>query len=62
LVSKYFFPVASRSLEVWPVTWRYVNGKAVAETAELFAEAQARLEAAPLISSVRRRSQTATAA
>jgi hypothetical protein len=62
LVTKYFFPVASRSLEVWPVTWRYVNGKAVAETAELFAVAQAKLEAAPLIPSVRRRTQTAEAA
>jgi hypothetical protein len=55
LVTKYFFPVASRSLEVWPVTWRFINGKAVAETAELFAVAQAKLAAAPLIPSTRRR-------
>jgi hypothetical protein len=63
LVTKFFFPVANRTLEVWPITWRYVNGKAVCETAELFAVAQAKLDAAPLIPSVRRRSsQTAAAA
>jgi hypothetical protein len=63
LVTRHFFPVASRTLEVWPITWRYVNGKAVCETAELFAVAQAKLDAAPLIASVRRRSsQTAVAA
>jgi hypothetical protein len=63
LVSKYFFPVASRTLEVWPITWRHVNGKAVCETAELFAVAQAKLDAAPLIPSVRRPTpQTADAA
>jgi hypothetical protein len=63
LATKFFFPVSSRTLEVWPVTWRLVNGKAVCETAELFAVAQAKLDAAPLISSVRRRtSQTVEAA
>jgi hypothetical protein len=48
-------------LEVWPITWRLVNGKAVCETAELFAVAQAKLEAAPFIPSVRRRPQTVIA-
>ena len=54
LVSLYFFPVTSRTLEVWPLDWVLVNGKAVSETAELFAVAQAKLDAAPLIRSVRR--------
>lgn len=55
LITRHYFPVASRTLEVWPLTWRLVNGKAVCETAELFAVAQAKLDAAPLIHSVRRR-------
>jgi hypothetical protein len=61
LITRHYFPVASRTLEVWPLTWRLVNGKAVCETAELFAVAQAKLEAAPLIPSVRRRPQTVIA-
>src|SRR5690349_19987103 len=56
LVTKYVFTVVSGSKEVCTMTWHYVNGKAVAETAELFAVAQAKLEVAPLITSVRRRS------
>jgi hypothetical protein len=55
LVTLYFFPVTPRSLEEWPVTWRMINGKAVGETSELFAVAQAKLDAAPSIPSVRRR-------
>jgi hypothetical protein len=62
LVTKYFFPVASRTLEVWPLTWRMVNGKAVVETAELFAVAQTKLAAAPFIPSTRRRRSPQTAA
>jgi hypothetical protein len=62
LVTRHYFPVASRTLEVWPVTWRYVNGKAVCETAELFRVAQEKLDAAPLIPSVRRRPSQTTAA
>ena len=49
LVSKHFFPVSHRSLEVWPLTWRHVNGRALIETEELFAVAQAKLDAAPVI-------------
>lgn len=46
LVTRHFFPVAPRSLEAWPLNWLHVNGKAVCETAELFAVAQAKLDAA----------------
>jgi hypothetical protein len=48
-VSRLFFPVSHRTLEAWPLTWRRVNGKAVVETAELFAVAKAKLESAPAI-------------
>lgn len=46
LVTRHFFPVAPRSLEAWPLTWLHVNGKAVCETAQLFAVAQSKLDAA----------------
>jgi hypothetical protein len=48
------FPVTPRSLEEWSVTWRMVNGKAVGETSELFAVAQAKLDAAPVTRGGRR--------
>src|SRR4051812_45474965 len=55
LVTQFIIPVAPRTLESWPLTWRHVNGKALVETVELFAVAQAKLDAAPSISGVRRR-------
>jgi hypothetical protein len=55
LVTKFFFPVSNRTLERWEIDWRFVNGKGVCDTAKLFAVAQAKLDAAPLIPSVRRR-------
>ena len=58
LVSRHFFPVSHRSLEVWPLTWRHVNGYSVCETAELFAVARAKLEAAPPTRSGRRPAST----
>jgi hypothetical protein len=61
LVEQYYFPVTPRTLEVWPLDWVLVNGKAVCETAELFAVAQAKLDAAPPIRSVRRRMPAAAA-
>jgi hypothetical protein len=54
LVTRFFFPVAARTLEVWPITWRLVNGRAACETTELFAVAQAKLDAAPTLRSTRR--------
>jgi hypothetical protein len=54
LVGRYYFPVSHRTLEAWPLSWRRVNGKAVCETAELFAAARAKLEAAPTIRGGRR--------
>lgn len=55
LVTRYFFPCSYRSLEVWPVCWRRVNGRALAETAELFALARAKLDEAPPIQGGRKR-------
>ena len=49
LVSHHFFPVSHRTVEAWPLVVRHVNGKATVETADLFAYAQAKLDAAPPI-------------
>lgn len=49
LVTQHFFPTSHRTLEAWPLTWRHVNGRALVETAELFALAQSKLDAAPPI-------------
>ncbi|MCB4825569.1 hypothetical protein [Roseicella aerolata] len=54
LVTKHFFPVSHRSLEVWPLTWRHINGKALCETEELVAVARAKLKAATPIRGGRR--------
>lgn len=59
LVTRLFFPVSPRTVEAWPLTVRRVNGKATIETAELFAFAQAKLDAAPPIRGGRRRAATA---
>lgn len=54
LITQHFFPVSPRSLEAWPVVWQHVNGRAVGETAQLFAVAQAKLDAAPPVRGGRR--------
>jgi hypothetical protein len=46
VVSRYYFPTTSRAVETWPLDWLLVNGKATCLTAELFAAAQAKLDAA----------------
>lgn len=61
-ITKHFFQVSPRSLERWPLTWRHVNGKAHADTAEAAAVAEAMLDAAPPIRGGKRRVETATAA
>jgi hypothetical protein len=45
LVTRYYFKVSRRSMERWPVRWWRLNGYAHVETAELFAEAEARVAA-----------------
>ncbi|HME23712.1 MAG TPA: hypothetical protein VKI44_20700 [Acetobacteraceae bacterium] len=54
LLSKYFFEVSPRTLERWPVAWRQLNGRAHAETADLFAYAESVLAGAPVIMGGRR--------
>lgn len=61
LVSRHFFPVSHRTIEAWPLVWRHVNGKAVVETAELFAFAQSKLDAAPPIRGGRRQPEQVAA-
>jgi len=62
LVTRFYFPVSPRSLEVWPLTWRHVNGKAVTPTVELFALAEEKLNAAPPIRGGRGASTSSSAA
>ncbi|HEY0419593.1 MAG TPA: hypothetical protein VGC80_08745 [Acetobacteraceae bacterium] len=54
LVTRYFFPISPRTLEAWPLDWLQVNAKATCATVELFAVAQAKLDAAPLTRTARR--------
>jgi hypothetical protein len=49
VLTRHYFKVSPRTLERWPVTWRQLNGKAHAETVELFAHAEAVLAAAPSV-------------
>ncbi|WP_198374978.1 hypothetical protein [Neoroseomonas rubea] len=59
LVTRFFFPVSPRSLEVWPVAWRHVNGRALVATTELLALAAQKLAAAPPIRGGRRAKEAA---
>jgi hypothetical protein len=52
--TKYFGPISPRSLEVWPLDWRMVNGRLVGDTREFLAEAKRRFDAAPVIRGGRR--------
>ena len=56
LITEKFFPISARTLEVWPVTWRHVNGRATCDTHELLAVAKEKLEAAPAIAGGKKRS------
>jgi len=49
LITQFYFPISHRTLERWPIGWRIVNGRAIADVAELFAEAECRLHASPPI-------------
>ena len=54
LITKHLFPVSHRSLEVWPLPSRFVNGRAVVPTAKLFEIAFDKLNAAPIVMGGRR--------
>jgi hypothetical protein len=49
LITRFFFPISPRTLERWPLPTRLVVGRALYETAALFAHAQALLDAAPVL-------------
>lgn len=49
VISRFYFPVSHRTLETWPVGWRIVNGRALAETDEILAFAARKLAMAPAI-------------
>jgi hypothetical protein len=49
LLTQHVFPVSHRSLEVWPIPWQHVNGKAIAPTVVYFAVGYSKLVAAPLL-------------
>ena len=46
IVSRHYFPINSRTLERWPLTWRMINGRGVCETSALIGLAQEMLDAA----------------
>ena len=47
-VSARFFPISERTLERWPLRTVVIGRLALLETADVIAEAQRRLEAAPV--------------
>ena len=49
LITKLHFPISPRTLERWPITWRRINGRALAKTDELLSEAQRRVDEAPAV-------------
>ena len=56
IITKFVFPVSPRSLEIWPLKWRFVNGHAVAATHEALALAWHKFASAPAIMNGRGRS------
>jgi hypothetical protein len=47
LTRKNFFPTTRRTVEGWPLSWRYPNGKAIAPTREAVEYAYRKLCEAP---------------
>jgi hypothetical protein len=62
LITRFYFPVSYRSLERWPIAWRSVNGRNIAATKDLLAEARRRLLAAPAVHGGRRVAEDRSAA
>jgi hypothetical protein len=54
IVTRHCFPVSARTLEVWPLTWRRINGRALVETKELLEYARTKVDAATPIRGGRR--------
>ena len=47
LHNELFGPISPRTFEEWPLTWQLVNGRAVTNTRDAIALANARFQAAP---------------
>jgi hypothetical protein len=45
VISRHFFPVSHRTLEIWPVTYFLVNNKAMTDTKGILAVAREKIEA-----------------
>jgi hypothetical protein len=58
IITKFIFPVSRRTLEVWPLKWRRVNGHAVAATDEALVHAWRKFQSAPAMLSGRGRRRT----
>jgi hypothetical protein len=56
LVSHHYFEVSPRSLERWPISWRWINGRAHCLTTDLLVLAQSKLDAVPSVMGGRRSS------
>jgi hypothetical protein len=54
LLTRFYFPASARTLEAWPLPWQIVNGKAVVLVTDLFALAEEKLAAAPVVRGGRR--------
>jgi hypothetical protein len=52
--TRYYGPQSPRTLQEWPLEWRIINGRAVAEVRAFLVEAQRRFDAAPVIRGGRR--------
>jgi hypothetical protein len=59
LVTRHMYPVSHRSLEVWKLPTRRVNGRALIPTATLFEVAYAKFADAPIVMGGRRSTSTA---
>jgi hypothetical protein len=47
LTTENFFPTTRRTVEGWPLSWRYPNGRAIAPTREALEYAYRKLHEAP---------------
>jgi hypothetical protein len=54
IITRLLFPVSDRSLEIWPLKWRRVNGHSLASTEEGLRLAWEKFRAAPVLRGGRR--------
>jgi hypothetical protein len=54
IITRLLFPVSDRSLEIWPLKWRRVNGHSLAATEDALKFAWRKFAAAPVMKGGRR--------